>query len=306
MGDKEPGLKQRIAEKIKEVDARDVSRFSLGRPESGEHREDVVLRVGKFGPFLEQGERRASLPEGMPPDELTLDRAIELLDTGQREEEPLGVCPDTGRSVYVKTGRFGPYVQLAPSSDKEKPKNASLIKGMQPEDLDLETALKLLSLPRTVGDHPDSKEPIVAHNGRFGPFIKCGDETRTLPADISPLDVSVEQALFLLAQPKARGRRSATPKEPLKVFDASPVTGEPVRLLEGRYGPYVTDGATNASLRKDDVIEELTLEKALGLLAERAAKGPAKKRKKKAAKKKTTKKKAAKKKTKKKARDSEA
>jgi DNA topoisomerase-1 len=233
----------------------------------------------------------------LPPDELTLDRAVELLDAGQREETPLGVCPETQRSVYLKTGRFGPYVQLAPSNEDEKAKNASLMKGMQPEDLDLDTALKLLSLPRTVGEHPDSKEPIVAHNGRFGPFIKCGDETRTLPADISPIDVSLEQALLLLAQPKTRGRRSAAPKEPLKVFDNSPVTGEPVRLLDGRYGPYVTDGTTNASLRKDDVAEELTFEKALDLLAERAAKGPTKRRKKKAAKKKTAKKKAAKKKT---------
>ncbi len=301
MGDEEPGLKQRIAEKIKEVDARDVSRFSLGHPDSGDNREDVVLRVGKFGPFLEQGERRASVPQELPPDELTLDRAIELLDAGQREETPLGYCPETRRPVYLKTGRFGPYVQLAASGDDEKPKNASLMKGMQAEDLDLETALKLLSLPRTVGEHPESKEPIVAHNGRFGPFVKCGSETRTLPADVSPLDVTLEQALALLAQPKARGRRSATPKEPLKVFDNSPVTGEPVRLLDGRYGPYVTDGTTNASLRKDDVVEELTFEKALDLLAERAAKGPTKRRKKKAAKKKTTKKKAAKKKTKKKA-----
>ena len=299
LGDDGTGLKQRVENKIKEVDARDVSRFSLGEPSTGDHREDVVLRVGKFGPFLEQGERRASVPHDLPPDELTLKRAVEMLDKGQREDEPLGHCPDTNKPVYLKTGRFGPYVQLGAASDEEKPKNASLMKGMSPEDVNLETALKLLSLPRTVGEHPASKEPIVAHNGRYGPFVKCGEETRTLPADISPLDVTVEQALELLAQPKARGRRSATPKEPLKVFGQSPVTDEPVRLLDGRYGAYVTDGATNASLPKGTAADEFTFEQALELLAERATKGPTKK-KKSAARKTTTKKKTAKKKASKK------
>ena len=298
LGDNGAGLKQRVEDKIKEVDARDVSRFSLGEPATGDHREDVVLRVGKFGPFLEQGERRASVPHELPPDELTLAKAVEILDKGEREDQPLGHCPDTGKPVYLKTGRFGPYVQLGAASDKEKPKNASLMKGMSPEDVDLKTALKLLTLPRTVGEHPASKTPIVAHNGRYGPFVKCGDETRTLPADISPLDVTIDQALELLAQPKARGRRSATPKEPLKVFGQSPVTDEPVRLLDGRYGAYVTDGTTNATLPKGTTVDELTLKQALELLAERAARGPTKKKK--AAKKKTAKKKAIKKTTKKK------
>jgi DNA topoisomerase-1 len=299
LGDNGAGLKQRIEEKIKEVDARDISRFSLGKPETGEHRDEVVLRVGKFGPFLEQGERRASIPHDLPPDELTLDKAVDLLDKGQREDEPLGYCPETNRPVYLKTGRFGPYVQLGAVEEKQKPKNASLMKNMSPEDVDLETALKLLALPRTVGEHPESKEPIVAHNGRYGPFIKCGEETRSLPAELSPLDVTRDQALELLAQPKTRGRRRAAPKEPLKVYGSSPVTDEPVRLLDGRYGAYITDGTTNVTLPKDTTADEITLEKALELLAERAAKGPT--RKKKAAKKKTTKKTAKKKAAKKKA-----
>ncbi len=278
LGNDRPGLKQLVQEKIKQVDAREVSRFSLGRPSSGEYRDEVFVRVGKFGPFLEQGQRRASIPHNTPPDELTLNKALEMLDRGQREDEPLGHCPQTGKPVYLKTGRFGPYVQLGSADDEEK-KNASLPKGMAAEEIDVETALKLLALPRTLGTHPASGQSVVAHSGRFGPFVKCGEETRSLPEELTPLDVTLEQALALLAQPKSgRGRRSSTPKEPLKVFDASPVTGQPVRLLDGRYGPYVTDGQTNASLPKGVAVESVTLESALQLLADRAAKGPAPKR----------------------------
>ena len=277
-GNDRPGLKQLVQDKIKQVDARETSRFSLGRPTAGEHTDEVFVRVGKFGPFLEQGDRRASIPHNTPPDELTLTRALGMLDQGQREDAPLGLCPQTGKPVYLKSGRFGPYVQLGATDDKEK-KNASLPKGMGPEEVDLEIALKLLALPRTLGPHPDSGLPVVAHSGRYGPFIKCGEETRSLPEDLTPLDVSLEQALLLLAQPKTgRGRRTSTPKEPLKTFDASPVTGQNVKLLDGRYGPYVTDGQTNASLTKGMTVESVTLETALQLLAERAAKGPAPKR----------------------------
>jgi DNA topoisomerase-1 len=267
-----PGLRQRVQAKIKEIDARDMSRFPLGTPEGGA---EVVVRVGKFGPFLEQGGRRASIPNDMPPDEMTLARALELLDHGQKADEPLGVCPGTHKPVFLKTGRFGPYVQLGTTDDGAKPKNASLLKGMDPAKVTLETALQLLSLPRTVGEHPESHEPVVAQNGRFGPYIKCGAETRSLPDDISPVSVTLEQALQLLAQPKTRGRgRVSVLREPLRVLDASPVTQQPIRLLEGRYGPYVTDGETNASLPKTQPPAELTFEQALQLLAERAAKGP--------------------------------
>jgi DNA topoisomerase-1 len=158
---------------------------------------------------------------------------------------------------------------------------------MNPADVDLPTALKLLSLPRNLGNHPQQGEPVMAYNGRFGPYVKCGEETRSLPADISPLDVTLEQAQHLLAQPKAQGRgRAAAKREPLKVFDASPVTGQKVQLLDGRYGPYVTDGETNASVPKGTTVEELTFQEALDLLAARAAAGPPKRkaaRKKKAA-----------------------
>ncbi len=289
-GDGSPGLKPQLDNKGAEIDARNISRIQIGTPPGGE---PVYVRVGRYSPFVEQGDRTASLIDDMPPDEVTLDVALALLDQAEQGDEPLGTCPETGKPVFIKVGRFGPYVQRGSTDDDEKPQNASLLKGMKPEDIDLETALKLLSLPRTVGDHPQSGEPVVAHNGRYGPYVKCGNETRSLPADVSPLEVTLQQAVDLLAQPKTRGRGAAK-REPIKTFDASPVTGKPVQLLDGRYGPYVTDGTTNASLPKGTVAEELTFDEAIDLLAVRAARGPAKR---KSAKKKTAKKKAAKKKS---------
>jgi len=170
-------------------------------------------------------------------------------------------------------------VQRGAPDDEEKPQNASLLKGMAPEDIDFATALKLLTLPRNLGDHPQQGKPVMAFNGRFGPYVKCGEETRSLPAEVSPLDVTLAQALELLAQPKQRGRgRAGAKRDPLKVFDASPVTGNKVQLLDGRYGPYVTDGQTNASLPKGSDPAELTFNEALDLLAARAAQGPSKKK----------------------------
>ena len=274
-GNGRPGLKSQVAEKTREIDPRLMSRFEIGKPEG---QEEIVLRVGKYGPFLEQGERKASVPIDLAPDELTLSKAIELLEQGSRDEEPLGHCPETNKPVFLKVGRFGPYVQLGSGDGDEKPKNASLLKGMDPSSVTLEVALKLLSIPKTLGLHPQGGEPVVVHNGRFGPYIKCGDETRSLPADLSPLDVTLEKALELLAQPRTGGRGRNAPREPLKVFEVSPVTGEPIKLLAGRYGPYVTDGQTNASLPKGTAAEALTFEESLKLLAERAEKGGAPKR----------------------------
>ncbi|MEW4455783.1 type I DNA topoisomerase [Bremerella sp. JC817] len=300
-GVEDSGLKQVVEERIKDVDARSVNSIPLGAPEEGEHREEVFVRVGRYGPYVEQGERRGSIPDELPPDEIDLPKAMDLLEQAEKGEEPLGEHPETGKPIYLKTGRFGPYVQMGSSDDDEKPKNASLMKGMNAGDVNLETAIKLLSLPREVGLHPEDKKPIVAYNGRFGPYIKWNDETRSLPAEISPIDIDMEKSLELLAQPKTRGRRGA-PKEPLKTLDKSPVTEEVIKIMDGRYGPYVTDGETNASLPKGASPDELTMEVALALLADRAAKGGTKKKaKKKTAKKttttKTTKKKAAKKKT---------
>lgn len=272
-GDGAPGLKQQLDEKIKEVDPRDISRFKLGSTEEG----DVMVRVGKYGPFLEQGERRANIPNEMAPDELTLAKAVDMLHQQKKSDDPLGIDPDTGRPVYFKQGRFGPYIQLGTPDEEEKPKNASLLPGMKPEDVTLETALKLLALPRDLGEHPEHKEPIIARNGRFGPYVSCGKETRSLPKDMSPIDITFEQAVELLAQPKQRGRGRAAPAEPLKVFAESPVTKQPVKLLSGRYGNYVTDGETNATVPKELAPEELTFDRSLQLLADRAALGPPKK-----------------------------
>ena len=298
-GNGQPGLKKQLDHKIEEIDARRIGTIFIGKPDGGE---PIYVRVGRYSPFLEQGDRRATLREDLAPDEVTIEEALRLLDQSQLAEEPLGVCPDTHKPVYLKVGRFGPYVQLGTLDDEEKPKNASLLKGMKPEDIDFEMALKLLTLPRNLGDQPTSGEPVMAHNGRYGPYLKCADETRSLPAEISPLDVTLPQALEILAQPKTHGRRGAK-KPPLKIFDESPVTGEKIQLLDGRYGPYVTDGTTNASLPKDTPPEKMTFNAALDLLAIRAAKGPAKKRptKKKVAKKKAVVKKTTKKKTSKKA-----
>jgi DNA topoisomerase-1 len=281
-GDDQPGLKRRLEANEKEIDPRVMSRFVIGTPEGSDV--PIVLRVGKFGPFLEHGDRKASLPDQMAPDELTMQRAEELLSQSAGAEEPLGMCPETGRPVYLKQGRFGPYVQLGTAEDDEKPKNASLLKGMAPDQITLEVALRLLSLPRTLGVHPENEEPIVAYNGKFGPYVKCGSETRSLPAGVSPLEVTLGEAVTLLAQPKTRGR-GRTPIEPLRVFDASPITGEPVRLLPGRYGPYCADGVTNASVPKGVDPANVTMELALQWLAERAASAPASKKKKAARKK---------------------
>ncbi len=274
-GNGKPGLKKQLDHKLEEIDARKIGTIPIGTPADGP---SIVVRVGRYAPFLEQGERRATLPDEMPPDELTVDKALELLEQAAKAEEPLGICPQTHKPVYLKVGRFGPYVQRGSPDDEEKPKNASLLKGMQPEDVDLETALKLLALPRELGQDPRSDTAVVVYNGRFGPYIKCGDETRSLPADLSPLEITLGRALELLAEPKKSRRGFGAKKEPLKVFDASPVTQQQVQLLDGRYGPYVTDGVTNASLPKEAKVEEVTFPQALELLAARAAKGPAKKK----------------------------
>ncbi|MGA2032645.1 MAG: type I DNA topoisomerase [Thermoguttaceae bacterium] len=297
-GNDHPGLKKQIENKVDEIDARDVSRILIAKPAG---QAEIYVRVGRYGPFLEQGQRRATLPEQMPPDELTTAVALEMLQKAAESDEPLGIDPETQKPIFIRVGRFGPYVQRGAADDAEKPQSVSLLKGMAPEDITLELALQLLTLPRTLGPHPTTGETIVAYNGRYGPYVKCGEETRSLPAELSPLDATLQQALELLAQPKTRGGRGAARKEPIQVFEASPVTGKAVQLLAGRYGPYVTDGVTNASLPRGTAVEEVTLPYALNLLKVRAEKGPSAKapRRRAAAKtvKKTAKKRAAKKKT---------
>ncbi len=266
------------------IDAREISTIEIGTPPDGG--DPLRVRVGRYGPFLEQGERRVSVPESMAPDELTVEKGLELLENAQQNEEPLGYDPESGKPVFVKVGRFGPYIQCGEAENGEKPRNASLLKGMDPAEVDLETALKLLQLPRTLGVHPKDGAEIIASNGRYGPYIKWNEETRSLPDDISPIDVTFEQALEILAQPKTRrgaagsagAVKTAASRPAAKSLGISPVTEKEVRVMAGRFGPYVTDGTTNASLPKTTNPDELTFEDALDLLAARAARGPARKR----------------------------
>ena len=203
-------------------------------------------------------------------------------------DRSVGTDPETGLEIFVKAGRFGPYVQVGELVDGEKPKTASLLSTMNPEELTFEEALKLLSLPRLVGTDPESGEEILALNGRYGPYLSKAKDSRSLDTEDQLFSVTLDEALALFAQPKRRGRGVAKP--PLKELGPDPVSGEPIVVKDGRFGPYVTDGTTNASLRVGDSIEDITIERAVELLEIRRAAGPAKKRTKKAAAKKTTKK----------------
>ncbi|HUY63790.1 MAG TPA: type I DNA topoisomerase [Acidimicrobiales bacterium] len=266
------GLKADVATHLGEIDARAVNSIPLGPDSEGRQ---IVVRVGRYGPYLQRGDERASVPDDVPPDELTVARAEELLvaPSGDRE---LGNDPGTGLPVLARSGRYGPYVQLGDAADGEKPRTASLFKTMSVDTVDLEQALELLRLPRAVGIDPASGEEIQALNGRFGPYLKKGTDTRSLEAEEQLLSVSLDEALALFAQPKTRrGRGSA---QPLREVGPDPDTGAMVVLRSGRFGPYVTDGTTNASLRKGDDPETITIERAGELLADRRAAGPPAKR----------------------------
>jgi DNA topoisomerase-1 len=256
----------------------------------------MVVRVGRYGPYLQRGEDRASLAEDLAPDELTETRAQELLDAPS-DDRVLGQDPDSGKDIWVRAGRFGPYVQLGEVTDGQpKPRTASLFATMTSTTLTFEQALELLSIPRTVGIDPETGEEIVAHNGRFGPYLKRGTDTRSLTTEEQILSIGLDEAKAVFAQPKTRRGRATT--GPLRELGADPDTNLPVVVRDGRFGPYVTDGTVNASLRKGDNVEAITIERASELLAERRAAGPGTGRArgaKKAAKKATAKKVAAKK-----------
>ena len=293
------GLKPLLESKIAEIDPRAACSYTIGTPREGEHCEEIIVRVGKFGPFLEQGERRASIPETLAPDEINIESALGLLDQQAVGDAAIGNDPKTGLEIFVKVGRFGPYIQLGNKEDEGK-RNVSLPKGTPAEEVSLETALKYILLPRALGKDPADDAAIVASIGPFGPYVKKAKDYRSIPKDQDVHDITLEAALELLSKPKVgRGGREATP--PLKTFEVSPLTEKPVEVRDGRYGKYVTDGETNATLPKDLAVEELTFSEALRLLAERAAVAPPKKKRgakssKKAAKKSATKKKAVKKK----------
>ena len=302
--DSERGLKPMLEVNTEEIDPRTVCSIPLGTDAEGR---ELIARVGRYGPFLQREDQTAPIPDQTCPDELTVERATELIENRARGDEPIGLHPESGLPVHVKIGRYGPYVQLGlPEDKKEKPKMVSLLKGMNPEDVTLDLALQLLELPRVVGVDDDGVE-IIAYNGRYGPYIKRDADTRSLGPDDDLLKLSRERALALLAEEK-KGRGYKQPAKPLKVFEkVAELDGADVQLLPGRYGPYVTDGEVNASLPRD--MEDpltLTISHALELLEARrqtqgAKKGRKKKATKKAAKKATTKKAPAKKKASKKA-----
>ncbi|KPC71686.1 DNA topoisomerase I [Streptomyces sp. NRRL WC-3753] len=294
-GDHLGGLKELVTD-LGAIDAREVSSFPVGN--------DIKLRVGRYGPYVERGEKdaenhqRADVPEDLAPDELSVELAEELLAKPSGDFE-LGTDPATGHAIVAKDGRYGPYVtevlpEGTPKTGKNavKPRTASLFKSMSLDTVTLDDALRLMSLPRVVGTDAEGVE-ITAQNGRYGPYLKKGTDSRSLQTEEQLFDITLEEALAIYAQPKQRGRAAAKP--PLKELGTDPVSEKPVVVKDGRFGPYVTDGETNATLRSGDSVEEITPERGYELLAEKRAKGPAKKTAKKAVKKTAAKKAPAKK-----------
>ena len=322
------GLKG-LVDNLGEIDARAVNSIEIG--------EGITLRVGRYGPYLEDGEgKRANVPADVAPDELTVDKARELFARAADDGRELGVDPVSGHVIIAKDGRYGPYVtEVLPDPEevagtaaadsaaadgqsatkpartatstktrrtakaaKPKPRTASLLRSMDLSTVTLEQALDLLSLPRVVGQDPESGEDITAQNGRYGPYLKKGTDSRSLETEEQIFTVTLEQALEIFAQPKRR-RGQAAARGPLRELGEDPATGKPVVIKDGRFGPYFTDGETNVTLRRGDDPATVTPERAFELLAEKRAKGPAKKRttRKTAAKKTTAKKTTAKKTT---------
>ncbi len=296
-----------IVENLGEIDARELNATRIT--------DTVTLRFGKYGPYLEVVDpanpdaepRRVNIPEDLAPDELTPAKAQELIDAPVAGNRVLGENPANGKLIVVKDGRFGPYIEetepeapvavdpetgeviesapaakeTAPAKGKKAkdaaPKNrtASLFRSMSVDTIDLETALRLLELPRVVGEDPATGEQITAQNGRFGPYLKKGTDSRSLESEAQIFDITLEQALELYAQPKYGARRASSA---LKEFDADPTSGKPIRLRDGRFGPYVTDGETNATIPRGEQVDDVTFERAVQLLADKRAKGPAPKR----------------------------
>jgi len=259
------GLKQKVATRLDEIDPRLVNSIPIGDDGDGI---EIVARIGRYGPYVERGEERGSIPEDMAPDELTVERAVELIEEQNKGDKIFGTDPESGLTVYGKTGRFGPYVQLGEQEEgsTEKPKRASLFKGMDIDELGLDDALALLSLPRTVGMDEEGVE-ILALNGRYGPYIQRGDDRRSLESEDQLFTLTVEEASKLLAEPPRR--RGQARSSDLKELGKDPVSGKSVTVRSGRYGPYVTDGEVNASLRKGDSPEKISLERAAELLQAR-------------------------------------
>ncbi|MDF1479077.1 type I DNA topoisomerase [Leifsonia sp. H3M29-4] len=288
-----------VIDNLGEIDAREINSVRIA--------DDITLRIGKYGPYLEapaaEGEtpRRVNIPQDLAPDELTAEKARELIEAPVVGDRVIGTNPDNGKEIVAKDGRFGPYVtelepEVPPAEpeyvvDKKtgemkekkpkkvavvKPRTASLFKSMDLATIDLDTALALLNLPRVVGVDPESGTEITAQNGRYGAYLKKGTDTRSLTSEEQIFDLDLAGALELFAQPKY-GNRAAS--SALKEFEADPVSGKPIKVKDGRFGPYVTDGTTNATIPRGETVEEIDFERAVQLLADKRAKGPAPKKK---------------------------
>jgi len=312
--DKHRGLRT-VIDNLGDIDARSINSIEIAP--------DITLRIGKYGPYLEvpaegpgsedQPPRRVNVPEDLAPDELTAEKARELIAAPVNTDRELGVNPANGKMIVSKDGRYGPYVtelepeapetanaspeeivqtvdpatgeviETSPAPKKKpakkkapaaaKPRTASLFKSMDPATVDLETALKLLDLPRVVGQDPETGADITAQNGRYGPYLKKGTDSRSLDSEEQIFDIELPAALEIFAQPKYGARR---PSSALKEFEADPVSGKPIKVRDGRFGAYVTDGDTNATIPRGEDVDDLDFERAVQLLADKRAKGPAK------------------------------
>ena len=270
-GNGHPGLKTLVDQGAETIDPRVVCGISIGKDANGR---DLEVRIGRYGPFISNGEDRAGVPDGTAPDEMGVERAVVMLEEAKRGPQALGTDSATNLPVYLKKGRFGPYVQLGDMVEGgEKPKMGSLLPGMAFEDVTFEIAQQLLSLPRSLGTHPEMGAEIVAANGRYGPYIKCATDTRSIPLDtMSPLTITFEQALELFKQPKTRGRGASSQPKKLREIGKHPDSGKDISVKSGRYGPYVTDGEINATIPQGDDPATISIEQAVGLLAARADK----------------------------------
>jgi len=278
-----------IVDNLGDIDAREINSTKIG--------DVAVLRFGRYGPYLEvpgddpEAPRRINVPDDLAPDELTPEKARELIDAPVGGDRVLGQNPENGRDVVIKDGRFGPYLEEALPEEEApveevkpkrgakkapapKPKRASLFKSMSPETIDLETALKLLSLPREVGADPETGAMITAQNGPYGPYIKKGTDSRSIASEDMIFDITLEQALEIYSQPKYANRAATS----LKEFEPDPVSEKPIRIKDGRFGAYVTDGTTNVTIPRGQTPDDITFEIAVQMLAEKRAKGPAPKR----------------------------
>ena len=278
-GNGAPGLKALVAERLDQIDPREINSIPIGVDDEGI---EVVVRVGRYGPYLQRGEDRAAVPEDLAPDEVTLEKAAELLDAPSGDRV-VGTDPATGLGVLVRAGRYGPYVQLGeaeaggPGSKAPKPATASLFKSMAPDAVTLEDALRLLTLPRVVGVDPGTGEEILAQNGRYGPYLRKGTDSRSLASEEQLFTVTLAEALAIYSQPKQRRGQQAAP--PLRELGADPASGAPMVIKDGRFGAYITDGEVNVTLPRGETVEGITPERAGELLADKRVKGPAPRKK---------------------------